>query len=106
MSDPQAAPPAAPAHPAETGFFGRAVEHIEAALPRAEHDTAALAAAVHAHAPAVFSVAGDLLPLLGAIDPANAAAVATAEALLPKVLAMINGATGLLAAAHRPPAGG
>jgi len=100
-NEPQAVPPAAT--PAE-GFFGRAVEHIEHALPRAGHDTAELAAAIHAHAPAVFSVAGDLLPLLAAIDPANAAAVATAEALLPKVLAMINGATGLLAAAHRPPA--
>ena len=98
MSDPQAAPPAATPHPAE-GFFGRAVEHIEAALPRAERAAAeipGIAAAVHDHAATVFDVAGDLLPLLAFIDPASAAA------LLPKVLAMINGATGLLAAAHRP----
>jgi hypothetical protein len=106
MSEQQAAPPAAPAQHAETGFFGRAERAVEHVFPRAEHDTAALAAAVHRHAPAVFTVAGDLLPLLAAIDPANAAALETAEALLPKVLAMINGAAGLLAAAHRPPAAG
>jgi len=109
MSDPQAAPPAATPHPAETGFFDRAEHAVEHILPRAGHDLEraaadlpGIAAAVHDHAATVFSVAGDLLPLLAAIDPANAAAVATAEALLPKVLAMINGATGLLAAAHRP----
>ena len=113
MSDPQAAPPAAtPAHPAETGFFGRAERAVEHVFPRAAHDLEhaagdlpRIAAAIHAHAPAVFTVAGDLLPLLAAIDPANAAAVATAEALLPKVLAMINGAAGLLAAAHHPASG-
>lgn len=92
------------------GFFGRAVEHIEHALPRAEHAAAAeiprLASAIHGHAAAVFTVAGDVLPLLAAIDPGNAAAIATAEALLPKLLAMIDGAAGLLEATHRPPTAG
>lgn len=108
-TEPQAVPPAVTtAQPAE-GFFGRAVEHIEHALPRVEHAAAGeiprLALAIHGHAAAVFTVAGDVLPLLAAIDPGNAAAIATAEALLPKLLAMIDGAAGLLEATHRPPAG-
>lgn len=98
-------PPVPPAPAAGTGFFTRMEEKI---LPHAEHLEADVAhviadagTAIQDHAGTVYDVSGDVLALLRMIDPADAPLAAAAEALLPKVFAMVAKATALAQSAQK-----
>lgn len=101
---PQPAPPAAPAE----GFFGRAERAVEHVLPHpaavvledAARIATEVAAAVKDHAGVVFDVAGDVLAVLKVVDPADAPAIAAAQVLVPKVLAMAESAAKIAGQLH------
>ena len=88
-----------PAKPQEPGFFSREAQRLLPHAERAEAEAGRIAAdvlaAIQDHAGQCFDVAGDALLLLRLIDPADAALFATASALVPKVLAMVEKATAL-----------
>jgi hypothetical protein len=99
MSEPV---PESPPEPAEPGFFTRTAEHLLPHLEHGEAEAGHIAADVNAalrdHAGVVFDVAGDFFAVLKLIDPADAPLAAAAEALLPKVLQMVEKATALASA--------
>ena len=102
MSETAPEPPAAPAPPAAEGPLGHAADWFRARAGHVEAEAGHIAADVNAalrdHAGTVYDVAGDFFAVLKLIDPADAPLVAAAEALLPKVLQMVEKATALASA--------
>jgi hypothetical protein len=81
------------------GFFTRLEDRFVPHAEHAEADVSTWAAdvstALRDHAGTVFDVSGDLMSLVKLIDPADAPLFAAAEALVPKVYAMVQKATAL-----------
>jgi hypothetical protein len=81
------------------GFFTREAERFLPGVRHAEAEAGRIAGdvstALQDHAGTVFDVAGDVFGVLKLIDPADAPLIAAAEALVPKVLAMVEKATAL-----------
>ena len=102
MSEPSPESPPEPAPPAADGPLGHMTDWFHAHAGHAEAEAGHIAADVNAalrdHAGTVFDVAGDFFAVLNLIDPADAPLVAAAEALLPKVLQMVEKATALASA--------
>jgi hypothetical protein len=102
MSEPSPESPPEPAPPAAEGPLGHMTDWFHAHAGHAEAEAGHIAADVNAalrdHAGTVFDVAGDFFAVLNLIDPADAPLVAAAEALLPKVLQMVEKATALASA--------
>ena len=93
-SDPETPPEGtAPEGGEEEGFLERAaghlLPHLEHAEAEAGHISAEVRAELQEHAVTVFGVAGEVLSVLKAVDPADAALFAAAGALVPKVYAMV-----------------
>jgi hypothetical protein len=102
VSEPMPESPPEPANPPAEGpiehvadWFHNHGAHAEA---EAGHIAADVNAALRDHAGVVFDVAGDFFAVLKLIDPADAPLIAAAEALLPKVLTMVEKATALASA--------
>lgn len=105
MSDPTAPDPVPVPPPAAPGFFTRAEEKILPHFEHAEADAAGFIASagtdIQDHAGTVYEVAAGIFGVVKLIDPADAPLAAAAEALVPKVLAMVAKATALAQAAQQ-----
>ena len=97
----------APAVPHETlgqrvgDFFHRADADVQALVTRAP----GIEADIRDHAGQVFSVASEVVNLLGLIDPAAAPAVAAGDVVLAKVLSMVTSAAAIAAKVTPPGTG-
>lgn len=90
---PETTPAAAPPAAGEPGPITRLAEkfHLGGELHAAEHVVATVATDVQTlagHHSAIFAVVAEMLHLVEVLDPADAPAIAAAEALLPKLFAM------------------